>query len=161
MKSQELTNIVGRLLTQASPINLGVESMCGAPGQKTVIVKFDLSDIADARLLAFFEQFSILDQCETEPPSEVNKGGYTQSAFTYLMVDRNTGYHKIGKSINPQKRERTLQSEKPVIDLLGYCAGWIVSENELHDKYAHLRVRGEWFNLSKSDVQDILKIFAA
>lgn len=36
---------------------------------------------------------------------------------TYLMKDENTGYVKIGVSINPQLRERTLQSQKPTISL--------------------------------------------
>lgn len=34
------------------------------------------------------------------------------------MKDCNTGFYKIGKSINPKLRERTLQSEKPTIKII-------------------------------------------
>lgn len=160
MKSQQLKDIAERLISLSIPIEAGIETPCGN-GARAAVIKFDITGITDDVLLSFFEQCSVPNECEFYTLGESQNVEKTQSAYTYLMVDRNTGFHKIGKSINPQKRERTLQSEKPVIDLLGYCAGWIVSEDTLHDMYAHLRVRGEWFNLSKSDVQHILKIFAA
>lgn len=74
---------------------------------------------------------------------------------TYLMRDENTGYTKIGKSNNPRKRERTLQSEKPTISLLYTCL-WDV-ESELHARYAAKRVRGEWFNLTDEDILHICR----
>ena len=33
-------------------------------------------------------------------------------------------------------------------------------ENELHEKYANKRIRGEWFDLSKKDVGEVLKALA-
>jgi len=74
---------------------------------------------------------------------------------TYLMLDSNTEYTKIGKAKNPQKRERTLQSEKPTISLIKVCETLV--ESELHKKYADKRVRVEWFNLSEQDISDIVK----
>jgi hypothetical protein len=41
-----------------------------------------------------------------------------RKGYVYLMIDKNTGYHKIGFSKNPKHREKTLQSEKPTIELL-------------------------------------------
>jgi len=75
----------------------------------------------------------------------------------YLMVDEHTNYVKIGFSVNPDKRERTLQSEKPTIKLLH-----VFSENherQLHDKYKQKMVRGEWFNLSEKEVKHIIKSY--
>lgn len=49
------------------------------------------------------------------------------------MKDENTGFTKIGKSIHPKKRERTLQSEKPTISLFKVCDKLV--EKELHDYF--------------------------
>ena len=77
----------------------------------------------------------------------------------YVMIDKNTGYYKIGRSINPIIRERTLQSEKPTIDMLFNYPSTNNCETELHDIYSKKRVRGEWFDLSGSDLKDIKAYF--
>lgn len=76
---------------------------------------------------------------------------------TYLMKDGNTGLTKIGKSANPHIRERTLQSEKPTISLIAKSEKNI--EEFLHKRYSDKRVRGEWFALTKDDINEILKYF--
>lgn len=78
---------------------------------------------------------------------------YPNAAKTYLMRDENTGCTKIGKSVNPRVRERTLLSDKPTITLFMICDNLV--EKELHAKYADKRVRGEWFNLTSEDIADI------
>lgn len=82
--------------------------------------------------------------------------------FVYLMCDSKNGYHKIGISKTPEYRERTLQSEKPTIEMV--CAKEYPSrkiaeaiEAALHKVYERERIRGEWFNLSKTDVMMIQK----
>lgn len=81
----------------------------------------------------------------------------TQQYFlqnTYLMIDGN-GYYKIGKSFNPEIREKTLQSQNPTIELIAFLNKDI--EKELHLEYKNKRKRGEWFSLSKEDVKFIIK----
>lgn len=73
---------------------------------------------------------------------------------TYLMYDSNTNFTKIGKSKNPQQRERTLQAEKPTISLFAISEKDV--EKELHQKYASRRIRGEWFDLSEDEINAIL-----
>nr|DAZ32080.1 MAG TPA: meiotically up-regulated protein 113 [Caudoviricetes sp.] len=73
---------------------------------------------------------------------------------TYLMRDLNTGLTKIGKSISPSARERTLQSEKPTISLFKISDSLI--ERELHELFRIKRVRGEWFNLTDDDIEHIV-----
>lgn len=73
---------------------------------------------------------------------------------TYLMKDENTGFTKIGKSIHPSKRERTLQSEKPTISLFKVCDKLV--ERELHNYYSNKNIRGEWYNLSNEDIEYII-----
>lgn len=74
---------------------------------------------------------------------------------TYLMKDEATGQTKIGKSKVPQRRERTLQAEKPTISLLYVCDCDV--ENELHKQYADKRTRGEWFTLTEDDINYICR----
>lgn len=74
---------------------------------------------------------------------------------TYLMIDENTGLVKIGRSNNPVKREKTLQSEKPTISLLAVSE--LDSECELHKKYKSKNVRGEWFDLSSHELSQLIK----
>jgi hypothetical protein len=73
----------------------------------------------------------------------------------YIMIDKSTKYVKIGNSINPYHRERTLQAEKPTIEMLHIFKENI--EAELHKKYAKKRIRGEWFNLTTNQVNRIIK----
>jgi hypothetical protein len=72
---------------------------------------------------------------------------------TYLIKDKKNNYYKIGKSANPMQREKTLQSEKPDIELVKTWDDNI--ESILHDFYKNNRIRGEWFNLTKSQVKFI------
>jgi hypothetical protein len=75
----------------------------------------------------------------------------------YVMIDHNTGYYKIGRSKNPTRRESTLQSEKPTIELLCSYPATNKEESEIHYNYREFRIRGEWFNLEKWQVDDITK----
>lgn len=84
--------------------------------------------------------------------------------FAYLMINRKNDLCKIGISENPKYREKTLQSEEPKIETLGKKrfpnrknAGKL--EKDLHKKFEHLNTRGEWFKLSKIDIEYILNMF--
>lgn len=77
-----------------------------------------------------------------------------QRCKTYLMKDENTGFTKIGKSVHPLKRESTLQAEKPTISLFKVCDRLV--ERELHNRFSTKHIRGEWYNLSKEDIEYIL-----
>ena len=74
---------------------------------------------------------------------------------TYIIKDNTNNTYKIGKSINPLKREKTLQSEKPNLKLIKIFENNI--EKELHELYKDCRLRGEWFKLSKVQLEYICK----
>jgi hypothetical protein len=76
----------------------------------------------------------------------------------YVMLDKNTGYFKIGRSHNPKKREKTLQSEKPTIELLFSFDATEELEKELHVVFGDKRIRGEWFYLTEDDIFYIKEI---
>ena len=82
--------------------------------------------------------------------------------YVYLMKDISNGYYKIGISNRPEYRERTLQSEKPTIELLTakpFTSRIIAEaiEQALHKAFGEKRLRGEWFELTPSDVNDIIQ----
>jgi hypothetical protein len=78
----------------------------------------------------------------------------------YLMIDHTNNYYKIGISNKPKYREKTLQSEKPTIELIinkRFPNRKIANsfEQALHQAYSEKRIRGEWFSLDFNDVEDI------
>ena len=82
-----------------------------------------------------------------------------RKCYVYLMIDTTNNFYKIGISNNPRYREHTLQSDKPTIELI--CAKEYPTraiaeaiESALHRVYGNKRIRGEWFNLDSSDVED-------
>lgn len=78
-----------------------------------------------------------------------------QTQKSYIIKDKNTGLYKIGKSNNPKNREKTLQAEKPTYELIKiFNKNW---ETHLHKKYKQQRLRGEWFNLSKIQIEYICR----
>ena len=78
--------------------------------------------------------------------------------YVYLMRDKSSGLIKIGRSINPKQRERTLIAEKSTIQRI-YTSPLCLRQHEkhLHKKFESKRVRGEWFNLDQEDVKYITK----
>ncbi|WP_179377333.1 GIY-YIG nuclease family protein [Winogradskyella wichelsiae] len=82
--------------------------------------------------------------------------------FVYLMKDSTNSYYKIGISNQPKYRERTLQSEKPTIEMIiakKFPIRKIAEsfEKSLHETYVEKRVRGEWFELNQIDVEHIIE----
>lgn len=107
--------------------------------------------------------FGLLEQDEIDAyhkyrPKDEPEHSNAPLTHIYLMFDTRTAYTKIGRSKNPKARERTLQSDNPLIELLGSIEAPVTVEKELHRRYADKRIRGEWFDLSESDRAEILSI---
>lgn len=98
--------------------------------------------------------------CRTS--GETSKEHTFNWCYVYLMKDASNGYYKIGISNTPEYRERTLQSEKPTIEMLA-CKKFPTRkiaeaiESALHTAYSQQRLRGEWFNLNDADVAAIIE----
>ena len=73
----------------------------------------------------------------------------------YMMLDEHTGLVKIGRSVNPPNREKTLQGQIPLLRMIWSCEGTHDDETQLHGIFSESRVRGEWFNLSKEDIKHV------
>lgn len=76
---------------------------------------------------------------------------------TYIILDERTGLYKIGKSCNPIARENTLQSEYPLLKIIFVIDKDV--ESDLHLIYKSKRIRGEWFKLSKNDIDFIFNSY--
>lgn len=81
----------------------------------------------------------------------IAEAGIKSSSCLYLMRHTN-GLTKIGRSVQPRAREKTLQAEDPRLEMIFCVDGLGHLENRLHEIFAELRVRGEWFRLEDSHV---------
>lgn len=106
----------------------------------------------------YYAAFLTLDITDAE---SVTNTDTEKACYLYLMHDLANGYYKIGISNNPRYRERTLQSEKPTIDLVfskKYPSRKIAAsmESALHNAYKANHIRGEWYALTGTEV-DMIK----
>lgn len=107
----------------------------------------------------FNDRMSIKERSEKHRVAETDQAnlvGASFATYVYLMEDLRNGRIKIGKSTSPRKREKTLQSEEPNVQLRFAIPCEDAIEKELHGEFAMKRVRGEWFQLDKTQVLDLI-----
>jgi len=74
----------------------------------------------------------------------------------YLIRAGLTGPVKIGKADDPRGRRSELQvAHYEELHLLRAWVGGLAEELRLHDLFADLRIRGEWFSFSKLMLGDV------
>lgn len=82
------------------------------------------------------------------------------SGHVYLVEGAN-GVYKIGKTSQLHARMNFFEIKLP-FDVNLICAipseDITTLEKQLHDKYANKRIRGEWFELTEQDVEDIKQL---
>lgn len=117
--------------------------------------------------LVFYSTIEELEDSMTTIKTEITAGqvieSNDESVYLYLMVDTSNGYYKIGISNHPEYREKTLQSEKPTIEMV--CCKQYPNraiartfEQSLHKLYSSKHIRGEWFSLDSSDVAHMMEV---
>lgn len=78
----------------------------------------------------------------------------------YLIQHGNTNYVKIGYSNNEAgviKRLRACQTGNPIqLSLLGTIDGTQSGEKYIQSAFASKRIKGEWFDLTPKDIEQIL-----
>lgn len=96
--------------------------------------------------------------------TEYSRAEYYLKQYTkiYLIKDKRTGLTKIGRSNNPIHRLRTLIKQDTLLpypnefELVFAWEDLATKETNLHEFFQHKRVRGEWFELSDSDIESIV-----
>ncbi len=74
-------------------------------------------------------------------------GSAPSHSFIYFVRPVGGGNIKIGVSVDPYERLETLQNGSPVkLELIGYVAGSIADEAAMHQRFARMRLHGEWFS---------------
>lgn len=83
----------------------------------------------------------------------------TPTTGGYIYVIAFSGYHKIGRAQNVERRIKSLLPTKfpeaPILKLSVAVDDSFTAERALHYKYSEQRVRGEWFNITDSDIETI------
>ena len=77
------------------------------------------------------------------------------SSGVYVIHGKGTGRYKIGCTINMKERLKGLQNGSPVdIEIISihYTSEHYLLEKMLHQRFAHVRLYGEWFGLGAEDV---------
>lgn len=93
----------------------------------------------------------VLDIRNTPAPQDL-------TGFIYIATDVAVpGLLKIGYSRTPKLRERTLQAEKPTINIVSTFPGSLSQEAKIHEVLSVDRVRGEWFRVTPEHATTIVK----
>jgi hypothetical protein len=134
----------------------------GYGGHKSYFSKYNLCVV----LKKYFTDYKlfVLENVNDYKPTSIAKNIVNikqEECFLYLMKDTSNGFYKIGISNNPEYRERTLQSEKPTIELIvskKFPSRKITEtfEKSFHSTFSEKRIRGEWFELDNDDVNTIV-----
>ena len=78
--------------------------------------------------------------------------GAQRCSVVYFVRQGTSGFVKIGVSTNIKNRLSTFQTSSPLpVLLLATMDGDAETERSLHARFAHLRVKGEWFR----DAEDL------
>jgi hypothetical protein len=79
--------------------------------------------------------------------------------YVYLGFDHSGYGIKIGKTSNIERRTKEIRNMNLtfVIFLQFQCDNMDYTEKELHKTYSNKRVTGEWFDLTSTDIADIVK----
>lgn len=80
--------------------------------------------------------------------------------FVYIMLNPRTDLVKIGKSKDPNYREKTLQGQEPEIILVSFWKAPKAIEKKLHNEFSDKRQRGEWFDLTFKDLKKINELMS-
>ena len=81
----------------------------------------------------------------------------TRNAYLYLV--KSGDYYKIGRTANLNKRLESYVTHSPFeIELIAYTKTQFSEklERRAHDRYFHLRHRGEWYKLDEMSLIDIM-----
>ena len=140
----------------AENCNLGAASMCivrDTPEIRLAIIESTEVGIAEiVKLIELAKGASFQKYVPATTPSLWGDG----DGYVYLMADQSNGHTKIGKSCDPGYREKTLRSDKKEIRLLYNKRVLIMKHTEdcLHERFKDKRLEGEWFDLSKAEIEE-------
>ena len=84
-----------------------------------------------------------------------------KAGIIYLVRCDGEKYYKIGVSRNLLKRITDIEHDCPFYIVLlfwAYTPDPFQVERDLHTQYANKRIKGEWYRLTRKDVEDIRRL---
>lgn len=115
--------------------------------------------VSDAEILAWNEQRKNHQIHQASTATEEQKQPTKHKGYIYLLSGG--GYHKIGKTIDLDKRLSQIYPKLPFeVELIHWIETDDIDgfEESLHERFADKRTNGEWFELNQEDI-DYLKSF--
>ena len=104
-----------------------------------------------------------VEECDPSPDrfkpwSYYSGAGSKRESFVYFIQAGHSGPVKIGVAYDPVARLRDLQvASHEELRLVGVMLGTPAVESALHQKFAELHIRGEWFKPGKQLSEFILR----
>jgi len=116
---------------------------------------FESTEVGVAELVKHIELAKSSNFQKHIPPTTLSLLG-EGDGHIYLMGDQSNGHTKIGKSVDPGYREKTLRSDKKEIRLIynNLVLKMSCTENYLHERFKDKRLEGEWFDLSTAEIEE-------
>ncbi len=166
-KYARLTRALGHPAT-ATDIQLERKRNASFPSDDSFIRRFKTFSALRTRVREWClktEDYADVASLLPEPPTrftspEGHSPGSTALGYVYLIRHGSRAEYKIGKTLNPIRREGELRVQLPervtpvhyieTVDPSGVEAYW-------HNRFAAKRKEGEWFALSAEDVREFKK----
>lgn len=86
-----------------------------------------------------------------------------KAGYVYVIKDVSvTGYHKIGRTNNPERRLREFTVKLPFethLVMLIESENAAALEKSLHSLLNYTRIRGEWFDLGHDEIQYLKSMY--
>jgi hypothetical protein len=121
-----------------------------------------LDDADYAYPKAVFQEIAALDLNDNERKiANRHLAGFT---CIYLIRDHDTGYTKIGRSDDPERRMKQITRQDTLLprpnnfSMLRAWDDYPYMEKLLHKEFADKRKRGEWFELSDEDIKRLQEL---
>jgi hypothetical protein len=69
-----------------------------------------------------------------------------KKGYVYFILNTETGHIKVGYSIDPEQRLEDLQAaNSSILKIIKTIEGTVGLERQIHKRFKHLRLHGEWF----------------
>lgn len=117
----------------------------------------DMAETTDAEVVVLSQRF------RESKMRRLKRNGPLPEGVIYFLREEH-GLVKIGKTIDFERRFRTLQHQIPYqLEIIALIHTFLTDELEeyFHAKFVNKRVKGEWFALSERDIADLQKKWVA
>lgn len=112
-----------------------------------------LCELATSFLEGWADVF-VATQAANHAAPDRRQGAPVRAGYVYILRAE-TGYHKIGRTLDYEDRRRTFTVKLPFrieYELVIASEDYAQLEADLHERYADKRVDGEWFELTSDDI---------